>query len=115
MEQLHQPDDAPEASYRNVFPNPHQKHVYSALLYTCGLTTHPEARATADAWIHSFEARARESDLEHEQHLPVELYNQIILVHAQRAAEEYGAAAAAEDPSSLRSPPPRPSISANLV
>lgn len=74
-------------------PNPHQKHLYSALLYTCGLTSHPEARSTADAWMSAMEIKAKEN----KTHLPVELYNQVILVHAQKAADEYGAAAAAED------------------
>eukprot|EP00977_Amphora_coffeiformis_P005837 scaffold1225_cov164-Amphora_coffeaeformis.AAC.13 len=77
-------------------PNPYQPHVYAALLYACGQCQHPEARAMADMWMPAFEARAQNNE-GNNKYLPVELYNQMILIHASRAAEEYGAAAAAED------------------
>jgi hypothetical protein len=75
--------------------DPSMEQVYSALLYACGQTTHPEARWIADDLIRAFEANARNNKTM--EHLPVELYNAVILVHASRAAKEYGAAAAAED------------------
>ena len=85
-------------------PNPYQPHVYAALLYTCGQSNHPDARAIGDMFMSAFEARAANNDgvkgtnsNTDNKYLPVELYNQMILLHASRAAEEYGAAAAAED------------------
>jgi hypothetical protein len=70
--------------------SPHDNpHVYMALLYAAGLSPHTQARTVADAWVRAWETRATV--------LPTEVYNSLILVHAQRAADEYGAAAAAED------------------
>lgn len=108
MEQLHQNDPI-------GFPNPHQKHVYSAILYACGQSSHADARQIAEEWMQVFvdkfplyqQQRSLDSDKnEHDdsttnspplRYLPVEIYNQIMLIHASRAATEYGAAAAAED------------------
>ena len=112
MEHLHQSNSGSSC----CFPNPHQGHVYSAILYACGQSKHANARQIADEWmqvfVHNFDSHQQQSsssldnkndhgdDNNNEsprQHLPVEIYNQIILVHASRAAQEYGAAAAAED------------------
>lgn len=74
-------------------PNPYHNAVEGAVLYACSRTAHPKARLAADSWIRSFEEYAKANN----QHLSVKLYNQVILVHAKRSPEEYGAAAAAED------------------
>lgn len=66
------------------------KFTYSAVLYACSLSKHPEAISTAEKLVREMEAS--------DDFLPdTSIYNNLIFSWANRADEIYGAATAAED------------------